>query len=121
MTCFEHGLLVIEDSESGATHDDWDAATQYVHLDQGSLYVAVQSIVDGPVEVVVYRDHVQDSEIGGLTEVFSGVVESRLGKLRIHDSDERAVLTALVNRGAVRVTVFVDDVNWASRVTVLVH
>ncbi|NJP35695.1 hypothetical protein [Micromonospora thermarum] len=117
---FDHGLLVIEDAESGAAHEDWDAASEYVHFDQDSLYVAVQSVVDGAVAVTAYRDSAPSHETEGLVEAFSGEFDSEFGRFRIHDSDNRAVLTITGRRGRNRVTVLVDEFNWAARVVVTI-
>jgi hypothetical protein len=117
---FDHGLLMIEDSESSAAHAGWDAATQYVHFDQDSLYVAVQSVVDGAVTVTAYRDSAPSEETEGLVEVFSGEFESKFGRFRIHDSDDRAVLTVAGRRESNHLTVLVDELNWAMRVVVII-
>lgn len=119
VTFFDHALLMIEDFESRATHEGWDAATQYVHFDKDSLYVAVRSVVDGPVSVSVYRDNVPSGETEGLVEVYSGELDSNSGIIRVYDSDEKVVLTVAGRRGRNRLTVFVDDLNWAVRVVVI--
>jgi len=41
-----------------------------VHFDQDSLYIAVQSVVDGAVAVAAYRDSAPAGEIEGLIEAF---------------------------------------------------
>ncbi|ARQ69200.1 hypothetical protein CAG99_10290 [Streptomyces marincola] len=110
---------MIEDAESSATHGDWDAATQCIHLDEDSLYVAVQSVVDGPVTVRIYRGDIPEEALTGMTDLFSGAFESGSGKLRVQDSVQRAVLTVTVNRGLIDISVFVDEVDWASQVAVL--
>jgi hypothetical protein len=116
---FDHGLLMIEDSESRAAHEGWDAAIQYVHFDQDSLYVAVQSVVDGPVSVSAYLDDVPSGETEGLVDAYSGEFDSNSGRFRIHDSDDRVVLTVAGRRGRNRLTVFVDELNFAARVVVI--
>ncbi|MEV4625213.1 hypothetical protein AB0J90_02825 [Micromonospora sp. NPDC049523] len=116
---FDHGLLLIEDSESNATHDAWDAAQQYVHFDRDSLYVAVQSAVDGHVEVSAYRDEVSPEEVGHLIEVFSGMIELSSGILRVCDSDQKATLNIPVSRKGGRLRVLVDEPNWATKVVVM--
>lgn len=120
VTSFDHGLLMIEDTESTAVHDGWDAATEYVHFDQDSLYVAVQSVVDGAVAVTAYRDSAPRGETEGLVEAFSGEVESKFGKFRIHDSDDRAILTVVGMPGSNHLTVLLDELNWAMRVVVVI-
>ena len=120
VTFFDHGLLMIEDSESSAAHDGWDAATEYVHFDQDSLYIAVQSVVDGAVAVAAYRDSAPSGETEGLVEAFSGEVESKFGRFRIRDSDDRAVLTVAGRSGRNRLTVLLDELNWAMRVVVVI-
>lgn len=120
-TFFDHGLLMIEDSESRAAHEGWDATTQYVHFDHDSLYVAVQSIVDGPVAVSAYRDSAPSGETEGLVEAFSGEFESKSGRLRVHDSDDRVILAVAGRRGENWLTVFVDELNWATRVIVILQ
>jgi hypothetical protein len=120
VTFFDHGLLMIEDSESRATHEGWDAATEYVHLDQDSLYVAVQNVVDGAVAVTAYRDTAPSGETEGLVEAFSGEVESKFGRLRIRDSDDRAILTVAGRSGRNHLTVLLDELNWAMRVVVVI-
>jgi hypothetical protein len=120
VTFFDHGLLVVEDSESSAAHDEWDSASEYVHFEDDSIYVAVQSVVDGPVEVCIYRENRKRNDMEGLTETFSGNFESRSGRLRIHDSDEKTVVTVPMRRGSNRLAVLVDELNFAARVVVLV-
>jgi hypothetical protein len=117
---FDHGLLLIEESGSVAAHEGWDAATEYTHFDNDSLYVAVQSVVDGPVAVTVYRNSAPETEVLGLVEVFSGEFESKFGRVTVHDSDDMVVLVARGVRGMNRVTVFVDEVNWSARVVVAI-
>lgn len=120
VTHFDHGLLMIEDSETRAAHEGWDAATEYVHFDHDSLYVAVQNSVDGPVAVSAYRDVAPRGETEGLVEAFSGEVDSKFGRFRIHDSDDRVVLTVAGRPGSNRLTVFVDELNWTTRVVVTI-
>ena len=120
VTFFDHGLLMVEDSESKAAHEGWDAAAQYVHFDQDSLYVAVQSVVDGAVAVSAYRDRAPSEETEGLVEAFSGEFESKFGRFKIHDSDDRAVLTLAARHGNNRLAVLVDELNWARRVVVVI-
>lgn len=117
---FDHGLLLIEDLESSAAHEGWDSATEYVHFDADSLYVAVQSVVDGPVSVTVYRNSAPLGEVDGLVEAFAGQFESKFGKTKIHDSDDTAVLVTTGTRGVSRLTVFVDELNWSTRVVVVI-
>ncbi|XVU28291.1 hypothetical protein ACQPZJ_14975 [Actinoplanes sp. CA-054009] len=116
---FDHGLLMVEDSESSATHEGWDAANEYVHFDAGSLYVSVQSLVDGAVEVFAYRDVAPNEVSEGLVEAFSGEVELELGRLKIHDSDDSIVLTATGALGRNQLTVLVDELNLAERVVLI--
>jgi hypothetical protein len=120
VTFFDHGLLMIEDSDSGAAHEGWDAATEYVHFDQDSLYVAVQSVVDGAVAVTAYRDTAPSGGTEGLVEAFSGEVVSKFGRFRIRDSDDRAILTVAGRSGRNHLTVFLDELNWATRVVVVI-
>lgn len=119
-TFFDHGLLMIEEFESTSVHDGWDAATEYAHFDGDSLYLAVQSVVDGPVAVAAYRDGAPNSETQGMVDAFSGELESRVGRLRIHDSDDKLVLTVAGRHGRNRLTVLVDELNWATRVIIVI-
>ncbi|NUT96227.1 MAG: hypothetical protein HOY78_29790 [Saccharothrix sp.] len=113
-------MLLIEDPESGATHDEWDPATEHVHHDHGSLYVAVQHAVDGPVTVTAYRHRAPAGEVDGLIEVFAGEVDSPSGTMTAHDPNDSAVLILPAKQGVNRLTVFVDHVDWAARVVVVV-
>ncbi|WP_147450938.1 hypothetical protein [Streptomyces hoynatensis] len=116
---FEHGLLLIEDSKSSASHEDWDAATEYVHFDDDSLYVAVQSVVDGLVSVTVYRDGVPSGAVEGFVEVFSGEFQCRSRRICVRDSDDNALLSIAAPGGdLIRLHVFADAWNWATRVVV---
>ncbi|XVV00190.1 hypothetical protein ACQPW3_22335 [Actinosynnema sp. CA-248983] len=117
---FNHGLLLIEDSETDATHEGWDSSVDYVHFDSDSLYVAVQSVVDGPVSVSVYGNSAPAGEIDGLVEAFAGEFESKFGKIVIHDPDSMVVLVVAGRRGVCQVSVFVDELNWSTRVVVVV-
>ncbi|MEU8230489.1 hypothetical protein AB0C12_12920 [Actinoplanes sp. NPDC048967] len=120
VTFFDHGLLMIDESESKAAHDGWDATTEYVHFDQDSLYIAVQSVVDGAVMVNAYRENAPGSETEGLVEAFSGEVESKYGRFKIHDSDDKAVLVIAGRSGRNQLTVLLDELNWATRVVVVI-
>lgn len=119
---FEHGVLVIEHSETEARHDAWCFATEPLRFDfeQDSLYLAVQSLVDGPVAVSVYEDSAPSDEKKGLVEVFSRPFEPgpRPGRLKISDSDEWMILTAPYVPDRVRVTVLVDDPEFPTQVVV---
>ena len=115
-----HGLLLIEDAGTTAAHEGWDAATQHVHFDMDSLYLAVSPAVDGPVAVCVYRDEAPPDTTAEMTQCFDGEFESKFGVIRIHDSDDAISLTAREQRGVRRLRVFVDEPGWSSRVVVVI-
>jgi hypothetical protein len=121
-TCFfDHGLLLVEDVESRSAHAGWNADEEFVHFDVDSLYVAVQSLVDGPVSVDAYRGSAPDTEVDGMVQAFSGPFESGSGELILHDSDDKIALRVRVRRGQNRLTVLVDEVNWSARVIVVIE
>lgn len=115
---FDHGLLIVEDSETTATHEGWDAATQYVHFDTDSLYLAVSPSVDGPVTVCVYRDECPD--LTEMTQCFDGEFESAFGVIRIYDPADAISLTARVQRGMRHLRVFSNEPGWSSRVVIVI-
>lgn len=116
---FEHGLLVVEDSATSATHDSWDAATEPVHVDDDSIYLAVQASVDGPVTVEVHDSEISDAGLTEMTLRFSGDVRVDSRELKVSDSDNLAVLSLRTKDGHVRLEVFVDDDVWPGRVLVV--
>jgi hypothetical protein len=118
---FDQGLLVIEDLASSSSHNGWDARTEYVHFDHDSIYVAVQSVVDGPVSVSVYGSQVGEEEIVDMVEAFSGEVSLVHGRLKTHDPDDTLVLITRHGNDVVRLRVLFDRPNWASRVVVIVE
>ncbi|MEV8510506.1 hypothetical protein AB0368_37535 [Actinoplanes sp. NPDC051475] len=118
---FEHGLLVLEDPATRATHDGWVAAAEQVHLDQDSLYVGVQASVDGPVTVEVYDAGLPESATAEMTLRFSGELPLSSRILRVSDSDNLAVLSLQTNSESVRVRVLVDDDEWPALVVIILE
>jgi hypothetical protein len=116
---FEHGLLVVEDSATRSKHDSWDAATESVHVDGDSIYLAVQSSVDGQVVVEACDAGVSDDVFTGLVARFDGEIPLTSGVLRVCDSDNVAVLSLRVRAERIRVRVLVDDDEWSARVVVV--
>jgi len=113
-------LLLIEDADTTAAHEGWDAATQHVHFDTDSLYLAVSPAVDGPVTVCAYRDEAPADATTEMTQCFDGEFESEFGVIRLHDSDDTISLAARERRGTHRLRVFVDEPDWSSRVVVVI-
>lgn len=117
---FDHGLLLIEDADTSAAHEGWDAATQPVHFDVDSLYLAVSPAVDGPVTVCAYRQEAPEETVADLTLCFDDEFESKFGVIKLRDSDDVISLTAHEQRGIRRLRVFVDEPGWTSRAVVVI-
>ena len=117
---FEHGLLVVEDSATRARHDGWVAAAEQVHLDLDSLYVGVQSSVDGPVSVEVHDADFPESAIAGMTLRFSGEIPLSSRVLRVCDSDNLAVLSLRTVAETARIRLLVDDDEWPGQVIIII-
>lgn len=117
---FDHGLLLVEDADTTAVHDGWDAATQPVHFDTDSLYLAVSPAVEGPVAVCVYRYQAPDGETANMTQCFDDTFASKYGAIKLHDPNDSVFLLAREGRGRRRLQVFVDNLDWITRVTVVI-
>lgn len=118
---FQHGLLVLEDVSSQAGHDFWDAANESFHLDDDSLYVAVQADVDGPVRVDVYHGDVPEVASSGLVSKFAGVLNVPSMEVKAHDSDDVVCLRVQLTGKSRRVEVFVNDGDWVDRVLLVLR
>jgi len=120
VTFFDHGLLVLEDTSSKAPHDEWDAGSELIHVDEDSLYLAVCPAVDGPVTVSVYEDRAPDGVVDGLASVFSSALPLPSGSFTVADSDDRAKLTFRTTAGEKGVNIYVDEPDYASRVVIVI-
>ncbi len=116
---FDHGLLVVEDADSTAVHDGWDAASEQTHLDADSLYIGVRSQVDGLVTVSVFRGDAPPDAIDGMALTFVGDLQSNSGITRIRDSDEKMVYTARGKKGLRQIRAFMDHPEWPGRVVLI--
>ena len=115
---FEHGLLVIENSGTRASHDGWNAAGEQVHLDRDSLYVGVQCSVDGPVSVQVHGAGLREDTTARLKSRFRGELAVPSQILRVSDSDNMIVLSLPIPGERVGIELFVDDERWPARVVI---
>jgi hypothetical protein len=117
---FQHGLLMVDDVDSQGRHDSWNPASEVFHLDNDSLYVAVQSDVDGPVRVDFFFEQVPGPLLEDLVQRFDGRLHIPSLELRVHDSDDLVGLRLKVLSAVCRVTVFVNDSEWIDRVVLQV-
>jgi hypothetical protein len=108
---------MIEDPETEAVHESWDPSAELVHAEHDSVYLAVQTFVDGPVFISVHRGSVD--EVDELTEVFAGTLQLRPGEVVIHDSDDRAVLRVRGKRGDNPLTLLTDGSERVARVMLI--
>lgn len=113
---FPFGLLIVSDSQSMSTHDRWNPASEMVHADSASLYIAVRDAVAGLVKVVCLEG---GSAGGDLHEMFSGSLELPSSTLKLYDPDEAVCLTVPVTKPEMRVTVYGDNPKEASYVVIL--
>ncbi|RJQ70246.1 hypothetical protein D5S17_29505 [Pseudonocardiaceae bacterium YIM PH 21723] len=116
---FDHGLLLIEDAETAATHDDWDLATEFVHQDADSIHVAVRPSIGGLVQVAVYDRHEPVSG-GELIELFNSEVILTSGQLTISDPSDKATVRINRSPGASRIAIYADQENFAEIVVITV-
>ncbi len=56
-----------------------------------------------------------------MIEVFSSDFEPRFGRVSVHDPDDTAVILVKATRGRSHLTVLVDQVNWSTRVVVMIE
>ncbi|MEV4715052.1 hypothetical protein [Micromonospora sp. NPDC049374] len=118
---FEHGLLVVEDSATRARHDNWNAATEQVHLELDSLYMGVQGSVDGPVSVEVYDADLPEAATTSMVLRFSAEIPLPSGVLKVSDSDSAAVLSLRAIGESARIRIFVDDDEWPALVVIVLE
>lgn len=119
-----HGVLVIEDPASEATHPEWDPERRAYDVDDGSILVRVQAAVDGPVEVEVHDvEDAHGDPTSGLVRVVETSIATSDDTIRLHHPEDRVSLVVQSERESsltpLRVGVFVDDGEHAARIVVL--
>lgn len=118
---FEHGLLLVHDSETRAAHEDWDATTDLVHFDTDSLYIVVRPMVEGPVTVTAFDSDWEEMDaVTDMIQVFDGEFPSKFGLTVFHDPNDSVVMKVRGNRGNQRLRVWVDQPEWAVNVVVAI-
>ncbi|WCN81162.1 hypothetical protein [Micromonospora sp. LH3U1] len=81
----QHGLLIFRDVRSVDTHAGWDGGDM-VHATPDSIYLRVQTYVDGPVSVEVLEGESEDLVLDGAV-LFDGTISSQHGEFILHDPD----------------------------------
>ncbi|WP_264030365.1 hypothetical protein [Cellulosimicrobium sp. SH8] len=119
-----HGVLVVEDPASEASHQEWDPERQAYDIEDGSVLVRVRPAVDGPVEVEVHDVHDADGDpTSGLVRLVGTSIDTPDDRVRVHDPEDRVSLVVQSEREGsptpLPVGVFVDDVEHTARVVIL--
>jgi len=78
-----HGLLIVRDEESTATHDHWDPAESGISVEPDSIHLAVQNAVDGLVTVNVIEGGVPDPGVRQVCVEVDEKVHASLANVRI--------------------------------------
>lgn len=115
----QHGLLIFRDVLSVDTHEGWDGGDM-VHAAPDSLYLRVQTYVDGPVSVEVLEDESEDLILDGAV-LFDGVISSQHGEFILHDPDNwitMKVITDNPGEARLRVSGDTDDAPSALRLQI---
>lgn len=76
----QHGLLIFRDVNSVDTHEGWNGDA--VHAVDDSIYLRVQTSVDGPVAVEVFGS---DTPTRENVTLYDGAIESQYGEFVLHD------------------------------------
>lgn len=113
----QHGCLVVRDSESDGDISDWNPAEQTWFSDQNAAIFAVTPGVEGPVHCEVWGDAPDDLLPGRVFEDVFDIV----GVLEVGDPAGTAGLEVPGLEGSRRVSVFVDHLDWPTRVQVIVR
>jgi hypothetical protein len=117
-TYFDHGLLLVEDLNSRAVHDEWDSATSLVNLRPDSLCLRTRIYVDGPVVVFIFKG---SPSISQGYRIFDGVVEHPSKALRIEDSDATVRIRFQVDRVSSHISLVVDDMIFVGCAAIVVR
>lgn len=112
----DHGLVIIEDPQSSYLHD-WDPSSEYVSVGPDSLYLSVQSSVDGPVEIGIFKSDA-GHEDGAV--YFDGEINVSSGAVVVHDANDVMRFTVRRPPGALRIRVLVDEEGLATRMKILI-
>jgi hypothetical protein len=112
----DHGLLIVEDSNSQARHDEWNETSDLVDVRPDSICIRTQVYVDGPVSVFIFRG------IGPLAvgrQAFAGTIGTPSKILTVEDSDKTAQVHVRVAGEETAVTALVDDDRYVGCVALL--
>lgn len=112
-----HGCLIIRDSQAEDDISDWDPSASIWHKSGNSIIFGVLHGSSGWVEVEVWEEPPADFLAISL---FTEVLVSKFGRLVIHDPSDDIQMKFRVGRGPVRISAYVDDRDFASRVQLVV-
>lgn len=101
-----HGLLILRDSESRSTHDDWDPSRPGVHVENDSIYVPVVPAIEDSISFAIFLGRVGSPD---MHVVYSGPVELESGRLVVHDANEDIYVVFHVDADVNNVQISVDD------------
>jgi hypothetical protein len=113
----DHGLIIVEDPDSGYGHDEWDPANEFVSAGPDSLYLSVQPSVDGPVEVVISKAEIVSQRASHL--YFDGNLHLKGRYVVVHDADDVMRFSVRRSQGSNRVRVMVDEPGFVSYMVVM--
>lgn len=113
---FQHGMLIIEDPESRARHQEWGESASLVSIEPDSIYLGVIPSVDGPVKVSVYDEPAPSEEVRDLESRFSGNIHTKHGVLRVHDPEDSVSLIVQCSKSTVGIRIYANGGDWIERV-----
>lgn len=115
---YDHGILVIEDSESRPDHEAWEIDSQPAHATTDSIYVAVLPEMEGVVTTSVRTESEGSPTADDLHLIYEGSLEVASRSLLIGDSDRNLEIRIPVYSSECEIAVFVDETGFASRVLI---
>ncbi|MEF9881742.1 hypothetical protein [Streptomyces sp. P9-A4] len=114
----EHGCLILRDAGSDDDVSDWDPASNSWYQEGSSLIFGVQASVDGPVECEVWKSI---PPVMLPASLFVTSLPCSSGWLVLHDPNEYARMQFTGFRGSVACSVMVDDLQFPSKIQILLR
>jgi len=112
---FSHGLLILQDSESTETHDDWNPSEAGIDVERDSIYLSVLNYVDGIVNVEIIDGGTPKRD---LRSVYNGEIEVGSGQFVVRDTVGDISAVFHIDKGISQLSIEVDNEGDASKVTI---